>query len=925
MAKITIDSFRGEAPRLTPRALPPNAAQVAINARLQSGDLESWRGMLETASLANDAQTIYLLNDAWLSWESDVDVARGPVAGDTTYRVYLTGPDEYDQPRFTNYALATTGSAPYPVATRPLGVPGPVSEPTLVIGVDPSPTTFSVDVLDEGDVLDTEWITSPTGSGGGFFSQVHQDATGGNPDECYRLQYDESVPGGGPYAYRNFGIANATVIHASTDFQFVEDDDVQRRAALCVANDVTGHGCCVLVYGGNTLSIRNATQLGGWWGDAVVDNVSCGLAHGTWYTMDVVLVVNANGTQTVTAQVFQGSAQIATVTATSVFTLGDYCVISAASGADANPRYATVFDNIHVQASGSNGYTPVNIATSYVYTFVNDLGEESVPSLPSSTIQRPDGVSVAVTTATAIPSGISNEYGIATKRIYRAATGNTGTVFRFVAEIDLETETYEDVLTDEQLGEVLESEEYDLPPDDLRGIRILPNGVMAGFSKNQLCLSAQNRPHAWPVGNRLTVDTDIVAISNIDTTVVVGTESFVYSASGNDPSAYSMSQPGARQACVSKRSMRYMNDQVGVVFASPDGLMAMTGPTTVRNVTEGVFTRRQWQDLVPETIQAAVHDDIYFFSYGTNSSASGGMFMLDLKASGFGLVRLDYFANAMFSDPLTDKLYMVQTDAEPEAADWLGYDDSDVGPIMREAFIDAYVAIATPIAFAADLSFGHTSYEGNDGTLYLPLFGGDATAPVLVENVTWFPSTEGAAAPVIGTVSPTDLWTGFTWILSAVASGVVVLVGPTGTTVITIDIEEPGGGDYYEGATLEYLDTPTPPSATVASLPYSAPAAVVEDAATWFVFTLASASGVNLYTDSATCETHLALYAATGGLVMADQGSAGGGNSELAVTLPAGTYYLALAGYHTLFGFGFDAQPFGTTESGTCNLYIEQV
>ena len=153
MAKITIDSFRGEAPRLTPRALPPNAAQVAINARLQSGDLESWRGMLETASLANDAQTIYLLNDAWLSWESDVDVARGPVAGDTTYRVYLTGPDEYDQPRFTNYALATTGSAPYPVATRPLGVPGPVSEPTLVVGVDTTPTTYSIDVLDEGDAF----------------------------------------------------------------------------------------------------------------------------------------------------------------------------------------------------------------------------------------------------------------------------------------------------------------------------------------------------------------------------------------------------------------------------------------------------------------------------------------------------------------------------------------------------------------------------------------------------------------------------------------------------------------------------------------------------------------------------------------------------------------------------------------------------
>lgn len=667
MAKITIDSFRGEVPRLTPRALPPNAAQVAINARLQSGDLESWRGMLETASLANDAQTIYLLNDAWLSWESDVDVARGPVPGDTTYRVYLTGPDEYDQPRFTNYALATTGTAPYPVTTRPLGVPGPVSEPTLVIGVDTTPTTYSIDVLDEGGELTTSWITSTTNLGtGGTFAIVEQDAAAGNPAPSYRLTYNEvHGPGQEPHMVRNFSIGAAAVVHVTTDFGFFYGGAVT-TAGLTVACSVTGVGAMVWFENGS-LQIRNATDFSPYTA-AVVATTTASLSYNTWYTFDVTVLVNADGTQTVTARVFSGSAEVASVVGTAVFTLGDYCALTAASPSDAALFY-TSFDNIHVQASGSNGFTPVNIATSYVYTFVNDLGEESVPSLPSSTIQRPDGVSVAVTTPTTVPSGISSTYGIATKRIYRSASGNTGTVFRFVAEIDLATETYEDVLTDTQLGEVLESEEYDLPPDDLRGIRILPNGVMAGFSKNQLCLSAQNRPHAWPVGNRLTVDTNIVAIANIDTTVVVGTESFVYSASGNDPSAYSMSQPGAPQACVSKRSMRYLNDQVGVVFASPDGLMAMTGPTTVRNVTEGVFTRRQWQDLVPETIQAAVHDDIYFFSYGTNSSASGGMFMLDLKASGFGLVRLDYFANAMFSDPLTDKLYLTQTDTAVPSAE----------------------------------------------------------------------------------------------------------------------------------------------------------------------------------------------------------------------------------------------------------------
>lgn len=810
MAKITIDSFRGEVPRLTPRALPPNAAQVAINARLQSGDLESWRGMLETASLANDAQTIYLLNDAWLSWESDVDVARGPVAGDTTYRVYLTGPDEYDQPRFTNYALATTGSAPYPVATRPLGVPGPVSEPTLVVGVDTTPTTYSIDVLDEGDAFATNWVASATNLGiGGTFAIAEQSASVGNPPPCYRLTYNETHGAGQePHMVRNFSIGDAAVVHASVDILF-DGDTSQRTAGFLVACSVDGVGVMVWFENGS-LQIRNATQFSPYTA-AVVDTVSASLAAGIWHTLDVTVLANSDGTQTVTARAFTGSAEVANVTATAVFTLGDYCALTAASPSDAG-LFSTNFDNIHVQASGSNGFTPVNIATSYVYTFVNDLGEESVPSLPSSTIQRPDGVSVAVTTATAIPSGISNEYGIATKRIYRAATGNTGTVFRFVAEIDLETETYEDVLTDAQLGEVLESEEYDLPPDDLRGILILPNGVMAGFSKNQLCLSAQNRPHAWPVGNRLTVDTDIVAISNIDTTVVVGTESFVYSASGNDPSAYSMSQPGARQACVSKRSMRYLNDQVGVVFASPDGLMAMTGPTTVRNVTEGVFTRRQWQDLVPETIQAAVHDDIYFFSYGTNSSASGGMFMLDLKASGFGLVRLDYFANAMFSDPLTDKMYLVQTDPEPEVSDWLAYQDIDnTGPPMQS--FGEFRPLnapepnpAGPVAFEIGLNWSYSQANDNE-LVYIPLSGGSSVAPDVVEGVNWFPDTPGGYAPSIVDSSPGNdpsggVWTGYDWIVVSQAPGVLVLTGVNGTTVLTFLISAMGG--YYDGASVEY-------------------------------------------------------------------------------------------------------------------------
>jgi PKD repeat protein len=40
--KLSTPSFRGMAPRLTPRALPENGSQEAINAKLLTGDLEPW-------------------------------------------------------------------------------------------------------------------------------------------------------------------------------------------------------------------------------------------------------------------------------------------------------------------------------------------------------------------------------------------------------------------------------------------------------------------------------------------------------------------------------------------------------------------------------------------------------------------------------------------------------------------------------------------------------------------------------------------------------------------------------------------------------------------------------------------------------------------------------------------------------------------
>lgn len=620
------NTFRGELPHLAPEALPDQGAQEATNCRLETGNLESYRQFAQTHVLANTGtvQTIFLAQhptttaSAWLSFNEVVDIARNVVEDDPDGLLLLTSPGLYDTPVYTTYATATAGAEPYPAAGSllPLGVPGPSDIPVLTLGVDPTPTTFTIDILDEGDVLDDQWVTSPHAQGGGLHSDVAQVAAIGNPGSCYRLRYDESQPGSGPYAYRKVDTAPATLIVVTADFRFAEsDDDATRRAGLAVAVNGEGLGCAAQVFNGNGLRIVNQADKAGWYGAGIIETVACPLSYGVWYSFEVTMTVNGNGTQKVTARVLDGVTEVATVTATAVFEVGDYVGINAASGSDAAAEFATLFDNIHVLASGATGVVPNLTATNYVYTFVNNRGWESVPSLPTEDINRADGVSVTVTTSTTAPAGYS---AVTHKRIYRLVSALTGDLFLLVAEIPLAQADYVDTLTDNQVGpDELESQEFDLPPATLQDIIALPCGAYAGFFGKQLCLSAAGWPHAWPVRQRHACEFPIVGIDKLGNTIVVGTTGRAYTCTGTEPSNYVMSEPGESQACLSKRSMVFLDGQ-GVAFASPDGYVLCQGSAgNLRNLTEHVFTKRQWQEKNPASIIGAVHDGVLHWYWET--------------------------------------------------------------------------------------------------------------------------------------------------------------------------------------------------------------------------------------------------------------------------------------------------------------------
>lgn len=138
MTIIKIESFDGEAPRIAPRQLPDTMAQSAINCKLWS-TLEPFRApsVVLAPTKPVSEQSMFRLGQGlaetqyWLTWGTDVDVARGQIANDTTERIYYTGDGV---PKVTDITMAVSGGGTnYPNNSYTLGVPKPVNAPTLVV------------------------------------------------------------------------------------------------------------------------------------------------------------------------------------------------------------------------------------------------------------------------------------------------------------------------------------------------------------------------------------------------------------------------------------------------------------------------------------------------------------------------------------------------------------------------------------------------------------------------------------------------------------------------------------------------------------------------------------------------------------------------------------------------------------------------
>lgn len=134
MAVIRYAGFSGENRAINPVLLPETVGVASRNQKPGRGDLRPWKSPLTVAASTAGRQTIYRMgrdidDDAqyWLSWTTAVNVVRGFDANDTTEQTFYTGDGI---PKFTDNILGLA-TAPYPTASRPMGIPAPAGAPTV--------------------------------------------------------------------------------------------------------------------------------------------------------------------------------------------------------------------------------------------------------------------------------------------------------------------------------------------------------------------------------------------------------------------------------------------------------------------------------------------------------------------------------------------------------------------------------------------------------------------------------------------------------------------------------------------------------------------------------------------------------------------------------------------------------------------------
>lgn len=586
---IRLDTFKGEIPSYAANLLPDTAAVVAMDCHFDDGTLNPINEDFDTGdTVPINSKTLFMYEDQYLfTWANDVDVMKSPIARDPYRRVYWT---DGNYPKVT-YNTIFNGVGRLPATSYQLGIPAPENAPIV------NSFTPAIDV--ESAVSIFYLITYVTGIG-----EEGQPSSVSARVECAPVGV-ELDPG---------TLRNITISYEGTEIRVVNNEGNAVLGFTYTKNvDVNGNGDGIITWSETAPADGNSLD------------VTCS-------QMDHVGVRSSSGFATIIV----GPTPSGTGGANPP--VPDAPIVEVTSDTDN--------DGIIIPSEISNGKINISITIDHAKLALGGYVSIAIANGGSTGEANPDVGEVELLLQ---PPG-TNRSNIQRVRIYRTVTGAGLSEFQRVADLPISQASYIDRISDGQLGALLDTETFSMPPDEMLGLCSMANGICAGFLDNQVLFSEVYLPYAWPEEYRFSIDYDIVAIEPIGTSLVVGTKGDPYIYTGISPANIAGQKLEIAQACVSKRSM--VNIGPAVVYACPDGLVAIA-PDGVRMATENIIKPMQWREMLdPTTIEGYRHESKYIAIH------SNGAFIFDLIEGDFRQLSEDWQTG--FTDPKDDTLYLVK-------------------------------------------------------------------------------------------------------------------------------------------------------------------------------------------------------------------------------------------------------------------------
>lgn len=607
MAGVKIEKFLGIAPKISSELLPNTAGQIAKNCKLYSGDLIPYPQPVvnDNTGRTGTIRTLYALRDPdtqdleWLSWPTDVDIARLATDEDNEQRFYYTGDGK---PRVSNYELATTGPKPYPVEGYDLGLPLPPESLT--------PTTVAA-------TFDTKTSSTFARDSGNIATIVTSTAHGLRTGNIISVE-DMTTEGA------NGRNVECTVTNPTTFTYFNPGDSVS------TTSDTTGK-----------VSLAGLTQartyLFTWFTPWDEESIGSSPSENLFIKEGVTVTVSNLPTAPPSGNYFIRGIRL-------------YRTLPSASGTEFFLLKLLWFPTPLSRVERTDGVSRVTLSE-YHNLNIDDRFKISGASVSSFNIT--DGVVLDII------DDFTFEYEQAGSDV--ADTASTGTLFHDVAEKLTDPARYwgdgsfdfVDDFNSRLLFTALASDEYDAPPENMQGLVLMQNNIYVGFEGNQLYFSEPGLPHAWPRKYIRSIEDNIVALAVIGGFLLVLTDAFPYQVVGTDPNVMRVTRIDAPYACVSKRSVVSMS--YGVVYSSHEGLALYSPTAGPIIITRAIQNQDTWNSsLNAASVVGVFYGDSYFGSHSTGSI----VFERDEEIGGFFVDIEDKFT-AAFYEPVTGKLFYV--------------------------------------------------------------------------------------------------------------------------------------------------------------------------------------------------------------------------------------------------------------------------